>query len=254
MYNFLALNTASSIILVLIFIFISFFCLFLFVENYKLKEKIKVIELENKRLLETKITKQKNIDSVSISKISSNNNEKKHPNNQTKKIELVQKNIPKEVAKKVAKDEHKYEEKKLYQKNVLHDKPNITSSVSLTKAEDDFNLNEFIKTNELKVEKNIDHEQTADQIINSISKNDIKISNNKKGTNIDYLKEISDKMADELKPQTIELTEYEKKQEENAIISYKELINLKDRIMMLDDDDETINFIEELKNLRNSLK
>ena len=152
------------------------------------------------------------------------------------------------------KDSYKPEEKKLYQKNVLHDKPNITSSVSLTKAEDDFNLNEFIKTNELKVEKNIKKEQTADQIINSLSKSDIKISNNNKGTNVDYLKEISDKMADELKPQTIELTEYEKRQEENAIISYKELINLKDKIMMLDDDDETINFIEELKNLRNSLK
>lgn len=254
MYNFLALNTASSITLVLIFIFISFFCLFLFVENYKLKEKIKVIELENKRLLETKITKQKNIDSVSISKISSNNNEKKHQNNQPKKIELVSKQPPKEVIKKTVKDNYKPEEKKLYQKNLLHDKPNITSSVSLTKAEDDFNLNEFIKTNELKVEKPIKKEQTADQIINSLSKNDIKISNSKKGTNIDYLKEISDKMADELKPQTIELTEYEKRQEENAIISYKELINLKDKIMMLDDDDETINFIEELKNLRNSLK
>ena len=147
MYNFLALNTASSIILVLIFIFISFFCLFLFVENYKLKEKIKVIELENKRLLETKITKQKNIDSVSISKISSNNNEKKHQNNQPKKIELVSKQPPKEVIKKTVKDNYKPEEKKLYQKNLLHDKPNITSSVSLTKAEDDFNLNEFIKTN-----------------------------------------------------------------------------------------------------------
>ena len=61
-------------------------------------------------------------------------------------------------------------------------------------------------------------------------------------------------MAEELKPQTIELTDYEKEQEDNAIISYKELLNVKDKITMLDDEEENVNFIEELKNLRNSLK
>lgn len=59
-------------------------------------------------------------------------------------------------------------------------------------------------------------------------------------------------MADELKPQTIELTDYEKDQEENAIISYQELLNVKDKINILNDD-ETVDFIEELKKLRNSL-
>lgn len=264
MYNFLSMSAISSGLIVLIFIFISFFCLFLYIENHKLKEKIEKLELENKKLLETKVSKQKNIDSVSINKISIP--EKKNNNNQSKKIELIKKqqikenvntisNQPKEKEiKQEINIDNQLKEKKLYQKNVLHDKPNITSSVTLTKIEDDFDLNEFIKTNELKIEKNNQKEENIKEILDSIDKKDIKITNSKKNNNVDYLQEISNKMADELKPQTIELTDYEKLQEENAIISYKELITLKDKIMMLDDEDETINFIEELKNLRNSLK
>ena len=114
-------------------------------------------------------------------------------------------------------------------------------------------MDEKYQKHKAKIEKNIKEDNIKD-ILDSIDKKDIKISNNKKNNNIDYLQEISNKMADELKPQTIELTDYEKMQEENAIISYKELITLKDKIMMLDDDDETVNFIEELKKLRNSLK
>ncbi len=274
MYNFLAISTTSSIVLVLIFIFISFFCLFLFLENHKLKEKIKQLEIENKRLLEVKIVKQKNIDSISINKIS--NTEKKHSNQSNKKIELVQKQTPKEVSKPTIKEETnvytediskesrkiiqpspKKEEKKLYQKNVFHDKPSITSPVSLTMMDDsNFDLNEFIKNNELKVETSkLQNKEMIDKKISSnIEKQNIKIADIKKNNNIEYLQEISNKIADELKPQTIELTDYEKMQEENAIISYKELITIKDKIMMLDDENETINFIEELKKLRNSLK
>jgi len=265
MYNFLAISATSSVLLVLIFIFISFFCLFLFVENHKLREKLKQLELENKRLLEVKITKQKNIDSVSISKIS-NIEKKQTNNNQNKKIELVSKQPTKESIKQEIKETksinlHNQSTKKLYQKNVLHDKPTVTSPVSISKVEDNnFDLNEFIKINELKVENTVDSKDKKNKnfeinkVEPSIEKQPVKIINNKKSNNIEYLQEISNKMADELKPQTIELTDYEKLQEENAIISYKELITLKDKIMMLDDDDETINFIEELKKLRNSLK
>ena len=253
MYNFLVMGTISSVVLVLIFLFISFFCLFLFIENHKLKEKIKGLELENKRLLEIKISKQKNIDSIPINKIS--NNDKKISNQNNKKIELVQKSIPKEQPKIK-------EEKKLYQKNVFHEKPNITSPVSLTNTKienDSFELNDFIKNNELKIENN--KKNISDNELNINKKSMLKEektekiqTNNKNNGNIEYLQEISDKIANELQPQTIELTDYEKIQEENAIISYKELITLKDTIKMLDDEDETINFIEELKKLRNSLK
>jgi len=61
-------------------------------------------------------------------------------------------------------------------------------------------------------------------------------------------------MEDELKPQTIELTDYERKQEEEAIISYQELIKVKDRIYRITDDEEIDTFIDELKEFRTNLE
>ena len=131
---------------------------------------------------------------------------------------------------------------KNYQKNTISTHSNITSPVSLSNKENNekqdafdmnkltLDLNEFIKKSEKVVPK-------------------IK----EKPPHPDYLKEISEKMANELKPQTIELTDYEKAQEEHAIISYQELLALKDRLTIIDDDEGTVNFIEELKNLRNRL-
>lgn len=243
MFNFLSISTTSVLLIV---IFVSFFCAFLLIENNKLREKLQKAELENKKLLEVKVSKQKNVDSVSINKISTTE-KKQTANNQNKKIELVQKYQPKET-KTISNNTN--DNNKLYQKNILHDKPNITSPISITKPEEvKLDLNEFIKTNELKIDNNVE-EKTNEKI----KREEVKITNSKKNNNIEYLQGISNKMADELKPQTIELTDYEKIQEENAVISYKELLSVKDKIMMLDDEDETVNFIEELKNLRNSLK
>lgn len=69
-----------------------------------------------------------------------------------------------------------------------------------------------------------------------------------------FIEEISKRMEDELKPQTIELTDYERKQEEEAIISYQELIKVKDRIYRITDDEEIDTFIDELKEFRTNLK
>ena len=68
----------------------------------------------------------------------------------------------------------------------------------------------------------------------------------------EYLQEISEKMAKELKPQTIELTDYEKDQEDHAIISYQELLSARDGIRVKDDEKE-LEFIDELKKFRNNL-
>ena len=72
--------------------------------------------------------------------------------------------------------------------------------------------------------------------------------------NKNYLEQVSKKLAEEIEPQTIELTEYEKKQEEEAIISYQELIKNKDRLYKIDDDEEIESFIDELKNFRTNLE
>ena len=69
-----------------------------------------------------------------------------------------------------------------------------------------------------------------------------------------FTSEIVDKMEKEIKPSNIELTEYEKKQEEEAIISYGELLKVKDKIYNITDDDETEDFIEELKSFRLNLQ
>ena len=224
MLTFLSMNKTSSILIILI----SFFCVYLFIENKKLRDKLTKIEKENKKILEEKVSKQKNDDSIPINKITAQEKKQQSNNNsnQLKKIELVQKYNPKE----------KQENSKLYQKNILHDKPTITSPVSISGNEEvKFNLNEFIKKSDN-------------------NKEDIKLTDIKKESPKEILQDISNIMAEELKPQTIELTDYEKEQEDNAIISYKELLNVKDKITMLDDEEENVNFIEELKNLRNSLK
>ena len=62
------------------------------------------------------------------------------------------------------------------------------------------------------------------------------------------------KMEEEKKPSNIELNDFEKKQEEEAIISYDELQQVKDKIYNLTEDEETDEFIDELKEFRLDLK
>lgn len=105
----------------------------------------------------------------------------------------------------------------------------------------------------------IKKEENKDMVnIVSISKEEInkpeKVQEEPKPEKISFAEEISKKMEEELKPQTIELTDYEKKQEEEAIISYQELLQTnKDRLYNITDEEETVDFIKELKSFRSSL-
>ena len=47
---------------------------------------------------------------------------------------------------------------------------------------------------------------------------------------ISYLENVKEKLESEYKPNEIELTDYEKEQEESAIISYEELIKIKNKL------------------------
>lgn len=51
-----------------------------------------------------------------------------------------------------------------------------------------------------------------------------------KNEDISYLENVKDTLERDYKPNEIELTDYEKEQEESAIISYEELIKNKDKI------------------------
>ncbi len=66
--------------------------------------------------------------------------------------------------------------------------------------------------------------------------------------------DVVSRMEKDVKPSNIELTEYEKKQEEEAIISYDELLKVKDKIYNITEDEETDEFIDELKNFRLDLQ
>lgn len=258
MLDFLKINIYNNIS-VLIIIILFFFCLYLQIKNKKLKSEIEDLKLENKQVFnKNKEIKEDIIPIKNISKeikeeekkeqvkeivkkkeetpknnqttknIKQNSNKKETPKN---KIELYQNS----TYQNKVQNKYSGQKKQAYTKNVLHDSPKITSPVSLNKEQvdkQDFNLNEFIPK----------------------EKNNSRISKKQEQENKhNYLNEISKQIAEELKPQTIELTEYEKEEEENAIISYQELLNVKDKISTTDNDDETIDFIEELKKLRNSL-
>ena len=60
-----------------------------------------------------------------------------------------------------------------------------------------------------------------------------------------YLKQVSEKLSEAQDLDGIERTEYERKQEEDAIISYEELMQKKDSIQIIDEEDAVIS-IEEL--------
>lgn len=68
--------------------------------------------------------------------------------------------------------------------------------------------------------------------------------------NMKFASEIVERMEEEIQPSNIELTDYEKKQEEEAIISYDELLKVKDKIYNITEDEETDEFIDELKSFR----
>ena len=77
-------------------------------------------------------------------------------------------------------------------------------------------------------------------------------NNQSNNTKIDYMKNLSQQLEHEIKPQTIELTDYEKKQEETAIISYKELLSASKNQQKEEEYDEK-ELLEELKKFRNYL-
>lgn len=69
-----------------------------------------------------------------------------------------------------------------------------------------------------------------------------------------FASDVVSRMERDVKPSNIELTEYEKKQEEEAIISYDELLKVKDKIYNITEDEEDDEFIDELKNFRLDLE
>lgn len=163
-------------------------------------------------------------------------------NKEEEKIPVVKEEI-KEVQEEV-------KENNLYQKNVLREisSKQPVSPIHIEKKEeyiarenlDNFDFNNINYDNGLGMTYEDPNISPLEEMEDAYEVND----------NMKFASEIVEKMEEETKPSNIELTDYEKKQEEEAIISYDELMKVKDKIYNITDDEETDEFIDELKNFR----
>lgn len=200
------------VLLFLLSIIMFFFCLYFYLEQKKLKQRISELEIETKTILERKILTSKN-DIVSIDKLSIETKE------QTKKENVIEQPKPKVQKENITNSikYEKYKAKPIYSYEILND----------------------YKINNKVTENNISTSifNPSDFISNRTYNNPIKVNNNQF---TDYLQELSNKLNEEVTPKTIELTDYEKDQEEHAVISYQELLSLKNNLNIIDDEKETI--------------
>ncbi len=172
-------------------------------------------------------------------------------------INIIQFKINKE--NKLIIEDLEYENKKLLDKELTSNKEDKIPITEISNKEESPKLpqEEPKKIKELPpVEKIINNQQTSPievpksipvssfDLDNYINKN-YKIIPNKKDS---YIEELSKELSKDTSKNIITLTDYEKEEEENAIISYQELINNNQS------KEDTKLFIENLKKLRDSLK
>ena len=255
--NFLSIQVTVAYIVIIVVMLL--FCLVMFKQNRVLKDEIRRLREEVDSLLHKGNVSKSNDDTVSINEISCDEvidddvrevledkilvkeektvkrdnvykaNVDNHGDLLDGSVTIMEDNV-----KNNKKESKKDNKRRYYTKNVLHNKKCVTSPVSIDNkvVSDDFNINDFVK------KKN-----------RGSSKKD-----NFKGKkdSFSYLQEVSQELAN-ASSNTIELTDYEKREEDNAIISYQELLRVKDQIKVIDDDNGDVDFLEELKSFRNSL-
>ncbi len=150
--------------------------------------------------------------------------------------------ISKEVEVKTVQEINQEPTTSPYQRNLLKEmeRRDQTSPIHIIRKTDDaININELEKTNNIKKEESDYDDEYYDQINDG---------------NISFVDEVSKQLDEEIKPHNIELTDYEQKQEDEAIISYQELLQVKDKLYNITDDEEIDDFIDNLKDFRDNLK
>jgi len=140
----------------------------------------------------------------------------------------IEKNEPE---KEIIKEEPKKEEIKIpnapYQRNVLREKySNQTSPIGIVKREDNY-------------QRNLNN---AKELHNALNEEPHREPPSRR-----YLEEVSQKLSEATDLNDIDRTAYEIEQEEEAIISYKELMNKKDQIKIIDEEDAVISIDELMK-------
>lgn len=233
-------------IIIFLFIFLVVISIILINKNKKLVKILKEEQekVEDNKEINNNILKQQQLEvpvetkEVPLEEPTSNKEEEKIP--------VVKEEI-KEELKEV---QEEVKESNLYQKNVLREisSKQPVSPIHIEKKEeyiarenlDNFDFNSVNYGNGLGMTYEDPNISPLEEMEDAYEVND----------NMKFASEIVEKMEEETKPSNIELTDYEKKQEEEAIISYDELMKVKDKIYNITDDEETDEFIDELKNFR----
>lgn len=237
-YNNLSSNGVFFFwIVIFLFLFLIFLSIVLLVKNRKLSKYLK----EEQKFIETSIQET--------------------PLVSNKKEEIVLDKVETEVKEELPKEEVKEELPKevsntnntnnngLYKKNVLREinARSQTSPIHIDREEPKE------KEDYTKLANNI-NTTGIDLGEDSLSPLEMMEDAYEVNDNMKFASDIVERMQEEIKPSNIELTDYEKKQEEEAIISYDELLKVKDKIYNITDDEETDEFIDELKSFRIDLQ
>lgn len=216
-------------VIIFLFCFLVFLSIVLVLKNKKL---VKLLNEENENNLEK-------IEIPVVSQI-----KKEEPKEQTLEEFKIEKELKIEKEQKEIKIEKTYiEEKGPYKKNVLREMNARMQTSPISISENDVVYN-------TSADYNYDLEESYLREESSISPLEEMEDIYEENDNIKFASEIVDRMEEEIKPSNIELTDYEKKQEEEAIISYDELLKVKDKIYNITEDEETDEFIDELKSFR----
>ena len=228
-------------IVVFLFAFLLFLTVILFIKNNKLAKLLK----ESKNF--SNGHDEKVIVNSDDEKV--NNLNKEDIDNKSDAIELEEfnkeesnSNIKEEVVQ-IKKEDNKTQDNGLYKKNVLREMNSRTQTSPI-----------HIERSEIK-DSSIDDNSSygIDLGEDALSPLEMMEDNFEVNDNMKFASDIVKKMEEEIRPSNIELTDYEKKQEEEAIISYDELLKVKDKIYNITEDEETDEFIDELKSFRLNL-
>lgn len=219
-------------IVAFLFIFLIFLTIILVLKNKKLvrmlKEDNSVSEVLDDNEEEIIIAKKEEVkEEIENNKI------------EVKEEIEVQKFVPVEEKKEKVNLDVKKEETGPYKKNVLREMNARmqTSPISINNNDVTYESNEY----------GIDESYLREESVSPLEMMEDSFEVN---DNMKFASEIVERMEEEMKPSNIELTDYERKQEEEAIISYDELLKVKDKIYNITEDEETDEFIDELKSFR----
>lgn len=228
-------------IIVFLFCFLIFLAIILFIKNRKLSKLLNEDEIifDDEEVIVKKEVSLNDRKEVILEK-----NEELEENKDEVKIPVVEPVV--QVKKEVIKEEKvvKKEETGPYKKNVLREMNARmqTSPISISK-------NDVIYNTDNDIEEDYEIEEIYLRE-DSVSPLEMMEDSYELNDNMRFASEIVERMEEEMKPSNIELTDYEKKQEEEAIISYDELLKVKDRIYNITEDEETDEFIDQLKSFR----